>query len=124
MSQCVKTWDISGMGGGYENACQKMLWTGLNYLLKFDHPEDFLKGRSEFKHIYGIVNLPFAFDECKEEMLKAVNNDCTGAMMQVVTGHLKYITHNGFDKWHEEMKAGRKNEEPLDFDLENMTLVL
>ncbi len=119
----VKTWDISGTGGGYEEACQKMLWTGIKYLSKVDQPEQILKGRSEYKHIYGIVELPESFDECKEEMYKAVNNDCTGAMMQAVTGHLKFIATNGFKKWHEELKTGRKDEQALDFDLDSMRLV-
>ena len=116
----IKTWDLSGMGGGYEDACQKMLWAGVNYMKGVKNPQDIMKGRKTYKHIYGIVDMPDTFAECKKAMLKAVNNDCTGAMMQKVTGHLKYIVDNSYDKWFEHLKPYREPEQPTEFDLETI----
>lgn len=112
----VKTWDISGMGGGYEKACQKMLWAGMKYFETLKNPKGILKGRKTYKNIYGICDLPDSFAECEKAMLKAVNNDCTGAMMQAVTGHLRYIAENGYEQWFEFMKSGRGSEQPTEFE--------
>jgi len=139
MKEIVKTWDISGMGDGYEEACQKMLWTGIQYLSKIDNPERLLQGTHGMKakagkgnmlgiqegetvEFYGICYTPESFKECEDAMMKAVNNDCTGAMYQCVVGHLKFIAKNGLQKWHEELKQGRKDEQALEFDLTTMTI--
>ena len=116
----VKTWDISGMGGGYEEACQRMFWTGVKHLQEMQNPEELLQGRKEYVNIYGICKLPESFKECQKKMLAAVNGDCTGAMMQCVTGHLKYFAENGYDKWFAELQAARKPEQPMEFDLETL----
>ena len=76
-----------------------------------------MKGRKTYKNIYGIVDMSPLFDEGKKAMLKAVNNDCTGAMMQCVTGHLQYIVENGYDKWFEELIHHRAPEQSVEFDL-------
>ena len=115
----VKTWDISGMCGSYEDGCQKMLWAGVKYMDTVRNAQDIMKGRKTYKNIYGIVDMSPLFDECKKVMLKAVNNDCTGAMMQAVTGHLKYIVENGYEKWFEHMRLHRGSEQPMEFELED-----
>ena len=115
----VETYDLTGMGGGYENACQKMLWTGVKYMEEKRNTK-ILDGRKESNNIYGIVHLPQTFDECRKEMLKAVDNDCTGVMMRCVTGHLHYIAKNGLEKWQSEMKPHR--DRTVKFDLNDMNL--
>ena len=112
----IKTWNISGMGGGYENACQKMLWAGVKYMDTVRNAQDIMKGRKTYKNIYGIVDMSPLFDECKKVMLKAVNNDFTGAMMQCVTGHLKYIVENGYDEWFATLLSDRDFEQPIEFE--------
>ena len=102
----VKTWDISGMGGGYENACQKMLWTGVKYMKTLKNPQDVMDKEN--------------VAECEKLMLKAIGNDCTGAMMQKVTGHLHYIAKNGYEKWFKFMEDGRKPEQPTEFEWEDV----
>ena len=135
----VDTWEISGFGGGYENACQRMLWTGIKYLSKIDNPEKLLQGTHGLQgkaakdnileieegtqiQFYGICYTPESFKECEAEMMKAVNNDCTGAMHQAVVGHLRFISKNGLQKWHEELKKARPDEKPMKFDLEIMKI--
>lgn len=88
--QLIRTIDISGMGGGYEFACQKMLQAG----------EEFVKTTTvhwkEFEHGFGKTENAKAL---QEKMLDAVDRDCTGAMMGAVLGHLLYIQNNGREAW-------------------------
>jgi F0F1-type ATP synthase membrane subunit a len=39
----------------------------------------------------------------QEEMLKAANDDCTGAMMQATLNHIMYIRKHGWDHYVKEM---------------------
>ena len=93
--------EISGFGGGYENACRKMVIAGLEW--SDEHPDSDLSFK-QFKNIYGLTT-----DEsddmklCQEAMSKAVNDGCTGAMMQVTMIHLMFIRKHGWDKYVEEM---------------------
>ena len=143
MSQTVKTWVLSGMPFGYEEGCQKMLWTGIKYLSKIDNAKDIFRGmhetilkankdanlfgvipvkKGEIIDCYGILNTPESCMELESEMMKAVN-DCTGAMHQCVMGHLRFIAEHGLEKWHQELKDARKDDQPLQFDLDTMTLL-
>lgn len=92
----TRTVDISGMGGGYENACQRMLKAAL------DFPGSKNIGREDFD------GMGFAkSDKAKEmqgEMLKAVDNDCTGAMMGTTLGHFFYIQKHGREAWLAEIE--------------------
>lgn len=145
LSGIVETWEISGFGlNGYENACQKMLWTGIKYLSKLDCPLEIFKGTHETKlratkdtklfgavevkqgetiNLVGILNTPESCRELEAEMMKSVDNDCTGAMHQYVMGHLKYIAEHGLQGWHKELQTHRQDEKPIKFNLEKMELV-
>lgn len=92
-----ETVDISGMSGGYEVACQRMLRAGLNYLKEH---KDFHFDYEGFKRVYGVcfTETPWGKDLDKV-LMDAVNNDCTGAMHQAVIGHLAYIHKHGIDVW-------------------------
>lgn len=121
----VKTFNLSGFDGNYEEVCQKMLWSGILYLDKMSKelPEGgkgILDGRTVLNNAYGLSVTPFAFEECKKEMLKSVNDDCTGAMLQCVTGHLQFIEKNGIKVWEEKLK---QSEQELVFDTEKMLLI-
>ena len=93
--------EISGFGGGYEDACRNMVIAGIQWCDKNIKAEINFK---EYKNIYGLT-----FDEsndCKKMqkiMLKAANNDCTGAMMQAALSHIMFIRKNGWDKYVLEM---------------------
>jgi len=84
----MKTIDISGFGGGYEDTCQQMLKRGVAWLV--GHPEfDFKKG---FKSTGNpqIRELDLA-------MTKGL--DPSGAMYGTVLGHLKCIHEDGYNAW-------------------------
>lgn len=95
--------DISGFGKDtpYEDACQKMLQAGYDWLV--DNGKADLKAKT-LKGVYGVLepNSPDA-----EALSKAVTGavpDCTGAMHQAVMGHLFFINKNGVDKWKSELE--------------------
>lgn len=86
----IRTIDISGMGGGYENSCQLMLKAALDFL------EHTSVNPKEFEYSVGKTANAKAM---QEKMLEAVNRDCTGAMMGATLGHVFYIFHHGRDAW-------------------------
>lgn len=138
----VKTWEISGMPDGYEEGCQKMLWTGIKYLSRIDNAEEIFKGMyepvmkakkdtklfgvidvkaGETVELVGVLDTPESCRELESEMMKATPG-CSGAMHQFVMGHLRYIAEHGLQGWHKELKEARKDENPYDFDLDTMTI--
>ena len=98
--------EISGMGGGYEQACRAMLIAGLEFCDKY--PDLNLKYRG-FKDVYGIMS-----DDNEDAkkldnvVLDAVDRDCTGAMHQAVISSILWIKKNGWAKYVEEMSKPKK----------------
>ena len=92
---------ISGMGGGYEATCQKMVIAGVEWC---DNNKDKNPTFKQYKNIYGITaDENKDMEELQNVMLKASGNDCTGAMMQATTNHVLYIKKNGWDKYLKEV---------------------
>ena len=99
-----ETIDITGMGSGYERACQLAIRAGMIWLES--HP-DFKFRVKSYKNIYGVAEIEtYGIKEYRElaedldkSMLEAVNNDMSGAMHQAIISHLKYIHENGYESW-------------------------
>lgn len=93
-----ETIDISGMGSGYERACQQMLKAGLEYL--HDKP-DFKFDFEEYERVYGVCWS--TSDEAKKlsDVVTSATEGCSGAQHHVVINHLAYIYKHGYDKWLE-----------------------
>lgn len=93
--------EISGFGGGYENACREMVIAGVEWL---DENKNANPEAKESPQIFGMT-----FDEnedmkeLQDVMLEAVG-DCSGAMMHVSTNHVMFIAKNGWRKYCEEME--------------------
>jgi len=100
--ESFETINISGMGGGYERACQMMLRAGIKHLEK--NP-DFHFDYFTYPNIYGVAwtETPWG-KELDKVLMDAIGGDCTGAMHQCVIGHLAYIHKQGYNKWLEELK--------------------
>ena len=94
--------DISGFGEDYEEACQKMLQAGWEWLNTHKEQND-LKGIIH-EGIYGIFE-PNSKDaeDLSNAVVKAVP-DCSGAMHQAVMSHLFFINKEGLDKWKSKVK--------------------
>jgi len=101
--------EISGFGGGYEDACRKMVIAGLEWC--DEHPDADLK----YKQFEGVTGLTFdESDDMKlmqEAMLTAIGHDCTGAMMQATMNHVMFVRKNGWEKYVEEMSKKEERHE-------------
>lgn len=93
--------EISGMGGGYEAVCRAMVIAGLEWADKKGNADPKWK---ESPQIYGItMDENEDAKELQDVMLKAADNDCTGAMMQATMNHVMFVLKNGWDKYVAEM---------------------
>jgi len=98
----IKTWDITGFGGGYEATCQQMLWNAVR----------FLTGQGRDVKTFDVA------------MMDGIE-DATGAMHHCATNHALYIAKNGYEKWFAELgdartKDGEKEyifKYPIEFEL-------
>lgn len=103
-----KMGEISGFGGGYEQACRKMVLGGLDWLDKNPEANPVFQ---EFKNVYGVTT--GENDDMKNmqsAMFEASGKDCTGAMMQACTSHILFIKKNGWEKYVDEMSKPEKTE--------------
>lgn len=94
----VKTINLSGFGGSYENACQLMVSEGIKAMQELGIPDP-----KEFGE-FGFGESERA-KQIQSRMCKAVNNDATGAQMGVSLSLAFYISKNGRDKLIEKMQA-------------------
>jgi len=93
--------EISGFGGKYERTCRDMLRAGL--LWWDDHPEADPKFHS-YKGIFGILHEDNKdAKRLSKTIVKASNNECTGAMHQAVIQAIFYIHCFGWNKYVVEM---------------------
>ena len=120
MKGIIKTWEMSGMGRGYEDGVQKMVWYAVRWLE--GKPKDIFKGSKSSPQIYGIYITPKILDKLEEKLMK-INKDCSGAQYHCAMQHTRYIHENGYDKWYEELSTARKPEEEQEFDLDKMELL-
>ena len=117
------TFDLSGMGGGYEAMCQLMLWRGIKYL-EAERPDPAMwDGAKEYQNIYGVMITEGKDLKRLESVIIQKGDDCTGAMHQCVMGHLRFIHKNGLPKWEEELRPHRDADREFKFDDEKMQIV-
>lgn len=90
--------EISGFGGGYEEACRAMVVAGLEWLDA--HPEADPKFHG-YKDVFGIINEDNEDAQKLTEAVVGVALDCTGAMHQASIQHILWIRKNGWDKYVE-----------------------
>ena len=96
------TVDMSGMGGGYEQTCQRMLWLGLQMIGLW--PEDTWKGVYSYQGVYGLVDTHASKEiQALEDVWRSdpeiSKGGMTGAQHQCVLSHLQYLHKNGYEKW-------------------------
>lgn len=99
----MRSLDISGMGGSYEEGCQRILWLGLEWIK--DKPLECWKGTFSYKNIAGIMVVGDGIKELDEILKKDAMLDLggmTGAMRQFSLRHLHKIHDAGYHWWLEE----------------------
>lgn len=101
-----ETVDISGMSGGYEATCQKMLRAGIKFLSEH---KDFHFDYETYKGVYGVCSITTPWGKDLDKVLdEAANNDCTGAMHQCVIGHLYQIHKHSIEWWLKQFPKTRR----------------
>ena len=113
------TWDISGMGGGYENQCQVMLWRGVEHLNTVKPSTEMWKKATQYENIGGVMITEGEELKALEAAIIHKGDDVTGGMHQAVMNHLCFIQKNGFEQWFEELKKHRTPELPYEWDDED-----
>jgi hypothetical protein len=94
--------EVSGFGGGYEDACRKMVQTGMEWLDKHKEANPTF---DQFKNVYGLTtNENDDMKDMQSAMNEAISNGASGAMMQVSTNHVLYAHKNGWEKYISEME--------------------
>lgn len=93
--------EISGFGGGYEQACRDMVVAGMNW---YDANPKALVDFSQYENVYGIT-----FDEsddCKalQKAMLEVNDGCSGAQMQASLNHVVNAKKMGWEEYQKKMR--------------------
>lgn len=94
-----RTIDISGMGEGYEDACQRMLWRGVQYLAERQPPIEMWEGTSQSPVIVGVLLTEGEELLSLEKYVMAGCRGASGAMHQAVMNHLAWIHKKGQEDW-------------------------
>ena len=84
---------ISGFGGGYEEACQDMLEAGVCWLAH--HPTKDLAVKY-YPNAYGLLSAESDSAKELEKVILDANPGCSGAQHQTVMMRLGYIATNGW----------------------------
>ena len=118
----MKTIDISGFGGSYEAACQKMLLNGLRWLNK--HPDFDFKHYKAYKNVTGLCIGEGSDTKSLDDAI-CEGVDPSGAMHHAVISHLAYIHQNSYDSWlAQAKKQGREIiEQPSEDELDKILLI-
>lgn len=88
--------EISGFGGGYEEACRIMLRAGLHWL------DDNTGADPQFHGFNGVSGVIVGDNADAKELSNVICKsveDCTGAMHQAVVSACLYIRKNGWDSY-------------------------
>ena len=112
----IKTWDVSGFGGSYEDACQKMIWNGVRFVQENRALEINIK---EIKNVYGICLIEGKDGKAFDKAIMEDVDDATGAMHQCAVGHIRYIYKKGYDEWYKVLGEARrkgKNEQSFEYE--------
>lgn len=121
----VKTVELSGRGGGYEEACQKLLWIGIDWIK--DKPLEIWEKSDDGQRNEGISTVGVystEHDALKELDKKfwALDYGISGMQHWTAMGHLKMIHHYGYKWWIAEGKKHREPEDFKEFDLDTIPL--
>lgn len=96
--------EISGFGGGYEEACRNMVYSGLAWLET--KPNADLRA-VEYKNVFGIITPDSADTQELDDAVASGEPGCSGAMHHAAMSHVMYIAHHGWNKYVSEMKKSK-----------------
>lgn len=93
--------EISGFGGGYEEACRAMVVAGLEWLDANPDADPQFHG---YKNIYGVISGDNEDAKALTEAVVGATDDCTGAMHQATVTTVLWIRKNGWAEYVEKMR--------------------
>jgi len=94
--------EISGFGGGYEQACRDMVLAGLKWLEENPDADPKFQG---YKNVFGLILDDN--DDAKaltKVMLAACKEGATGAMHHASVSHVMFISKNGWEEYCKKMR--------------------
>ena len=94
--------EISGFGGGYEQACRDMVVAGVKWLR--EHPYANLRARKVEDVYPDIWGGSKDFNEFQNALAAACKEGASGAMVCATTKHALFIYRNGWEKYCENMR--------------------
>jgi hypothetical protein len=92
--------EISGFGGGYEEACRKMILAGVKWIEQHPDSNPIFWG---YDKTTGTRTEDNEDAKSLENAILKLIPDCTGAMYGACLNHVLYIKKNGWEKYVEEM---------------------
>ena len=101
--------EISGFGGGYEETCRNMLYGALAYLDEHCTTQE-EKINAVAKLVDDLRDRNYKNNGIEKAIMKACENDCTGAMHNAAVSHLMFLTKNGYEKYKNELIEREKKE--------------
>lgn len=93
--------EISGFGGGYEEACRLMVRAGLEWMDA--HPEADPRYRG-FKGLFGLMTDDNEDAKALDAAILAACPDCTGAMHHAAVNVVMYVRKNGWEEYQKAMR--------------------
>ena len=96
--------EISGFGGGYEQACRDMVVAGLEWLDANPSADPKFHG---YKNVYGLVSEDNEDAKNLSEAICAPAEGCSGAMHQAAVSHVLWIRANGWEAYVKKMESNK-----------------
>lgn len=102
--------EISGFGGGYEEACQNMLHAGVAWMIEKKVGSNDIKAHT-FEGIYGLITSDNKTAEELEQTIgrAAGEGGCTGAMVQAVMTRCIWIASHSWEEYCKELRWHEAN---------------
>ena len=98
--------EISGFGGGYEEACRKMVIAGITWLSGQNGEKIKFSG---FEGVFGLITAENETAKQLEKiMIDAAGGDCTGAMLHACVNHVSYAYAHGWEDYIKHMEGEEK----------------
>lgn len=110
--QATREWtpdmgEISGFGGGYEDACRRMALAGMDWLDANPAADPKFKG---FRNVYGLVVEDNDDAKALSAAITSVCDDCTGAMHQACVSHALAYKRLGWDEYCRQLREREAKE--------------
>lgn len=99
--------EISGFGGGYEEACQRMARAGLEWL---EANQDLEPDIGDNPNVFGVFEEKNTDARSLSDVIADAEDGCTGAMCHAAISICMYVKTHGWDAYVEALKEREKGD--------------